>query len=77
MLLVLSQLRGPIWPYQKLRYWSDVPFRHGPSDVVKYCATPRPGNPVRVLQKDNPNSLQDELVRHLEACRRADRRRGL
>ena len=29
IMLVRSQLRGPIRPYQQLRYWSDVPFRHG------------------------------------------------
>jgi hypothetical protein len=33
---------------------------------VKYCATPRLGNPTRALQKDNPNSLRDELIRHLD-----------
>jgi hypothetical protein len=65
VLLVQSQLRQKIWPYQQLRYWSDVPFRHGPTDVVKYCATPSIENPARSLQKDNPNSLQEELVRHL------------
>jgi len=65
MLLVQSQLRQPIRPYQQLRYWSDVPFRHGPTDVVKYCATPRASNPAKTLRKDKPNSLQDELVRHL------------
>ena len=65
MLLVQSQIRQPIRPYQQLRYWSDVPFRHGATEVVKYCATPRPGYPARALQKDNPNSLQDALIRHL------------
>jgi hypothetical protein len=66
MVLVYSQIRGPIRPYQKLRYWGDVPFRHGPTEVVKYCGTPRPGNAVRALQKDNSNSLRDELIRHLD-----------
>jgi hypothetical protein len=65
MLLVQSQMRQPIRPYQQLRYWSDVPFRHGPTDVVKYCATPSVANPGQALRKDNPNALQDELVRHL------------
>lgn len=54
-----------IHPYQQLRYWSNVPFRHGPKDVVKYSATPRRDNQARLLQKDNPNCLQEELVRHL------------
>lgn len=52
-------------PYQLLRYWSDVPFRHGPKNVVKYCATPSRENQAQPLQKNNPNCLQDELVRHL------------
>jgi hypothetical protein len=65
VLLVQSQLRQKILPYQQLRYWSDVPFRHGPTDVVKYCATPSPDNPARALRKDDPNALQEEMVRHL------------
>jgi hypothetical protein len=65
MVLVQSQLRQAILPYQRLRYWSDVPFRHGRTDVVKYCATPSLDNPARSLRKDNPSSLQEELVRHL------------
>jgi len=56
----------PIKPYQQLRYWSTVPFRHGPIDVVKQVATPSPDNPALPLQKSNPNALQDELIRHLE-----------
>jgi hypothetical protein len=65
--LVLAQLqsRQAIKPYQQLRYWSTVPFRHGPIDVVKYSATPSEKNPARPLQRTNPNALQDELIRHL------------
>ena len=65
--LVLAQLqaRQTIKPYQQLRYWSTVPFRHGPSDVVKYSAAPSPDNPAGPLQRSNPNGLQDELIRHL------------
>jgi hypothetical protein len=66
MALALSQLRQPIEPYQQLRYWSTVPFRHGPTDVVKYCATPCAHNPARPLRKDSPSFLQDELARHLD-----------
>ena len=54
-----------IRPYQQLRYWSNVPFRHGPVDVVQYSAIPAAGNLARPLQKANPKGLQDELVRHL------------
>jgi hypothetical protein len=65
--LVLAQMQSlqKVKPYQHLRYWSTVPFRHGPNDVVKHCATPSPGNPARPLQKSNPKGLQDELARHV------------
>jgi hypothetical protein len=64
--LAETQARQTIKPYQQLRYWSTVPFRHGPSDVVKYSATPFKDNPARPLQKRNPKGLQDELIRHLK-----------
>jgi hypothetical protein len=63
--LLQLQVRQTIKPYQQLRYWSNVPFRHGPIDVVKHSATPFPDNPARPLQRSNPNALQDELIRHL------------
>jgi hypothetical protein len=59
------QARQKIRPYQQLRYWSTVPFSHGPDDVVKFSASPSLGNAARPLQKSNPRGLQDELVRHL------------
>ena len=63
--LLQLQVRQTIKPYQQLRYWSNVPFRHGPIDVVKQSATPLPDNPAHPLQRSNPNALQDELIRHL------------
>src|SRR6266481_104809 len=60
------QARQKISPYQQLRYWSTVPFRHGPDDVVKFSAIPSPDNPARPLQKSNPKGLQDELIRHVK-----------
>jgi len=60
------QARQRIKPYQQLRYWSTVPFRHGPADVVKFSAIPSPDNSARPLQKSNSKGLQDELVRHLK-----------
>jgi hypothetical protein len=54
-----------IKPYQQLRYWSNVPYRHGPTEVVMFSTTPSAANPARPLQKNNPNGLQEELVRHL------------
>jgi hypothetical protein len=65
LVLVQVQAHQTIKPYQQLRYWSTVPFRHGPVDVVKYSATPSPGNPAGHLQRTNPNGLKDELIRHL------------
>ncbi len=43
--VVLGQIqkRQALRPYQQRRYWSTVPFRHGPTDVVKYSATPCTG----------------------------------
>jgi hypothetical protein len=66
LVLVRGQEHQKIEPYQKLRYGSNTPFRHGSYDVVKYSATPFSDNPGRVLQKSNPNALQDELIRHLK-----------
>jgi hypothetical protein len=63
--LVQFHMHQKIEPYQQLRYGSNVPFRHGPIDVVKYSATPLPDNPAAPLQRSNPNGLQDELIRHL------------
>jgi hypothetical protein len=63
--LVQVQAHQKIKPYQQLRYWSTVPFRHGPVDMVKHSAMPSPDNAAGPLQRDNPNGLQDELTRHL------------
>jgi hypothetical protein len=65
--LALAQMQAhqKIRPYQQLCYGSNVPFRHGPIDVVKYQAKPLQKNPARALQRSNPNALQDELLRHL------------
>ncbi len=63
--LVQFQTHQKMKPYQQLRYWSNVPFRHGPVDVVKQSATPSADNSARPLESNNPNGLQDELVRHL------------
>ncbi|MGC1448688.1 MAG: hypothetical protein WA830_01495 [Candidatus Sulfotelmatobacter sp.] len=65
--LTLAQLQShqTVKPYQQLRYWSTVPFRHGPIDIVKQSVTPSPDNPSHPLQRSNPNGLQDELIRHV------------
>jgi hypothetical protein len=59
------QARQPIQPYQNLRYWSTVPFRHGPADVAKHSLTPAADNPARPLAKNHPDAMQDELARHI------------
>ncbi len=65
--LTLAQLQmmQKIRPYQQLTYGSNVPFRHGPADVVKYSAVPAPINPADPLDRSNPNGLTGELGRHL------------
>jgi catalase len=64
--LVQVQSHQTIKPYQQMRFGSNVPFRHGPVEVVKYSATPSPNNLARPLQRSNPNGLQDELIRHVQ-----------
>jgi hypothetical protein len=60
------QARQTIKPYQHLRYWSTVPFRHGPNEVVKHSANPSNSNSALPLQKRNPRALKDELIRHVD-----------
>lgn len=67
------QARQTIRPYQQLRYWSTVPFRHGPDDVVKFSAIPFPDNAAHPLQRNNPRGLQHELVRHIREDDRISR----
>jgi len=64
--LLQPQTHQKIKPYQQLHYGSNVPFRHGPADVVKYSAAPLIGNPARPPRRTNPKGLQDELIRHLQ-----------
>jgi hypothetical protein len=67
MIRIMEQTRHPVRPYQHLRYWSNVPFRHGADDVVKYSASPAAANPARPFDLEKPDSsaLGDELIRHL------------
>jgi hypothetical protein len=67
--LVAIQSHQKIKPYQLLRYGSNTPFRHGPHDVVKYCATPLNSNSSQPLNHGNQNALQDEILRHLNEDR--------
>ena len=61
---VIQQQRRPVQPYQQTRYWSTVPFLHGPADAVKYSAIPRPENAARAIGND-ADALAGELTRHL------------
>jgi hypothetical protein len=65
--LALAQLQmmQPVRPYQQLTYGSNVPFCHGPTDVVKFSAVPSAANPAQPLQRRNPDALKDELARHV------------
>jgi hypothetical protein len=62
---VLDQQRQPVRPYQQLRYWSNVPFRHGPDDIVKYSASPLGTNHAAPLEVLSPKALVQELRRHV------------
>jgi hypothetical protein len=64
-ILAKRQMRDSVRPYERMRFWSNVPFRHGPNEAIKYSATPGQSNPA----SDPPRSadmLRDDLVRHLE-----------
>jgi hypothetical protein len=58
------QQRPPKTAYQLTRYWSTVPFNHGPADAIKYSAIPCSGNSAHPLD-GTANELQDELLRHV------------
>jgi hypothetical protein len=51
--LVEVQTRQMVRPYQRLRYWSNVPYRHGATNFVKQSASPSPNNPARPLKPCN------------------------
>ena len=58
-------------PYQLTRFWSNVPFLHGPDEAVKYSAIPAPDNAGQPVGT-GPSVLRDELLRHLDAPARFD-----
>lgn len=51
--------------YQKLRYWSGVPFLYGQNQAIKYSLKPCSENTAEPLNT-NPNILSLELARHLK-----------
>lgn len=52
--------------YQNLRYWSGVPFLLG-ENAIKYSLTPCEGNVKHNLDTKDPNTLKNELLRHLKS----------
>src|SRR4029078_10807446 len=52
-------------PYQQTRFWSNVPFLHGPDEAVKYSAMPAPDNAGQPVGK-GASVLRDELLRHVD-----------
>ena len=52
-----------------MRYWSTVPFRHGPDDAIKYSAIPSPDTPSRQIA-GGEDMLRDDLIRHLDSDER-------
>jgi hypothetical protein len=58
------QMKKPTLPYQAIRYWSTVPFQHGPSEVVKYSAVPDARNSQK-LGAPSATMLRDALERHV------------
>ncbi len=63
------QKRNSVRPYQRFRFWSNTPFRHGPDEAVKYSATASSTNLAHNPPRSE-NMLQDELVRHLDLDQR-------
>lgn len=60
-----EQIQKPLsLPYQKLRYWSGVPFLFGDNQAIKYSLTPCANNQFQPVTTD-PNTLSKELARHL------------
>jgi mono/diheme cytochrome c family protein len=60
----IKQQHARTRPYQQTRYWSTVPFAHGPDDAVKYSALPAPNNLARPIGRGE-SVLRDELLRHI------------
>jgi hypothetical protein len=70
--LVQVQAHQKVKPYQQLRYGSNVPFRHGPGDAVKYSATPLPENPAQ-LSAEAADAISFDVTGKCGAQQYADR----
>lgn len=65
--LAAAQQKPASLPFQKMRYWSGVPFLLGQERAMKYALTPCPDNAFKPLNKKDPNSLNNEFTRHLKS----------
>lgn len=65
MRLGALQKKPATLPFQKMRYFSTVPFALGPSEAVKYSLKPCPKNQAKPLTPD-PDTLGEELFRHVD-----------
>lgn len=59
----------PLKPYQKMTYWSDVPFALGSDEAVKYVLVPCAGNQAQPLTQD-ADTLSTEILRHVNNDRK-------
>jgi hypothetical protein len=62
--LAQQQSKQPVKPFQILRYWSTVPYRHGPDEAVMQSLTPAASNPCKPLKTADSDALLDEITRH-------------
>jgi mono/diheme cytochrome c family protein len=61
----VRQERQPLQPYQRTRYWSNVPFLHGPEEAIKYSAIPAIDNAGDPIGK-GASVLRDDLLQHVD-----------
>lgn len=53
-------------PYQRIRYYSTVPFALGDDEAVKYSLKPCDSNRASALNL-GPNELSEEIIRHVNS----------
>jgi hypothetical protein len=61
----IRQQHAKLQPYQRNRYWSNVPFLHGEDEAIKYSAIPDAGNTPDAIGKGD-NVLRDNLLHHVD-----------
>jgi hypothetical protein len=63
-----QQKKNSVRPFETMRFWSNVPFRHGPDEAIKYSAIPSPTNPSQLPAKSD-DMLRDDLIEQTNAGR--------